>query len=383
MKTDWLIVGTGLTGCVLAERIASILGEDVLMLESRSHVGGNVHDAFDSHGVYIHTYGPHLFHTNSELVWNYLSNFTAWRPHEHRVLAEIESTLVPVPFNYTSIDRLFVSSRATRLKEALTEHSGTSQQFTVSALRQHAAAEIRELGEYIYRRVFRDYTSKQWGVPAEQLDPSVLARVPVRASYDDRYFTDRFQAIPANGYSSLVRNLLSSKRIHLMTSADYFDVRAEIDATFTIYTGPIDRFFDYRDGALAYRSLEFRYEHHRCERYQAASQINYPDARPYTRTTEFKLITGQTHAGTTVATEFPVPHVVGRTEPYYPVPSDANQTLYERYRAMAAQLGDKVLFAGRLADYRYYNMDQAVARALMLFEKTVRPAHTARNASCV
>src|SRR5262245_1531279 len=178
MKTDWLLVGTGVTGCVLAERIASVLDEDVLMIESRNHVGGNVHDGLDSHGVYVHSYGPHLFHTNSEPVWNYLSNFTAWRPHEHRVLAEVESTLVPVPFNYTVIDRLFVSSRASRLKEALNAHGGVSQQFTVATLRQHSAPEIRELGEYIYRHVFRDYTAKQWGMPAEDLDPSVLARVP-------------------------------------------------------------------------------------------------------------------------------------------------------------------------------------------------------------
>ena len=383
MKADWLIVGTGLTGCVLAERIASTFGEDVLMLEARHHIGGNVHDDFDSHGVFVHKYGPHLFHTNSELVWDYLSDFTAWRPHEHRVLAEVESTLVPIPFNYTSIDCLFPAARATRLKEVLGEHSGRSRQFTVASLQQHTAPEMRELGDYVYQHVFRGYTAKQWGPAAEDLDPSVLARVPVRANHDDRYFTDRFQAVPTNGYSGLVRNLLSDRRIHVATSTDYFDVRADIDASFTIYTGPIDRFFGFCYGALAYRSLEFRFEHHRRERYQPASQINYADSRPYTRITEFKHITGQTHTGTTIATEFPVPHVFGCTEPYYPVPSAATQAQYERYREMAAEISDKVLFAGRLADYRYYNMDQAVARALMLFEKTVKPAHMARSASLV
>lgn len=370
MRAKWLIVGAGFTGCTLAERIATQLDERVLLIDRRPQVGGNAFDCEDEHGVLLHRYGPHIFHTNSRKIWDYLSKFTEWRPYQHKVLGMIDGKPIPLPFNLDSLAATYPAQSAQRLSDKLISLYGADSKVPILKLLQNTDLEVKELARYIYDKVFYNYTVKQWDLTPEDLDPSVTGRVPIRLNRDDRYFEDTYQVMPNAGYSAMFRRMLDHPNIEVAVNVNFRDVPT---STFerTIFTGPIDEYFDYEFGALPYRSLRFEFENldQRC--YQRVGTVNYPNDELFTRITEQKHITGQAHARTTIVREFPQAYVPGQNEPYYPIPRDQNRRQYEIYEQEAEKLNGSVLFVGRLADYRYYNMDQAVGRALKVFEGQV------------
>lgn len=376
MRQQWVVVGAGLVGCTIAERLATVLNERVLLVEARHHVGGNTYDELDSHGVMVHRYGPHIFHTNDERVWKYLSRFTKWNTYEHRVMAQVEGRLIPLPFNFNSLSALFPLDQAVHLEQLLMEHYGPGQEIPILRLREAEEPLIRKLADYVYERIFYGYTVKQWGLTPEQLGPAVMGRVPVRLSRDNRYFRDRFQGIPVLGYTHMIQRMLSHRNIEVALSTPFRTILDCASRCRLIFTGTIDSYFNHYFGLLPYRSLRFEFEHHTVEQYQSVPQINFPNQYEYTRTVEHKHMTGQKMLGTTIAREYPLPHEPGKNEPYYPVPSAENRAVYARYAAEAEKLRGSVFFAGRLADYRYYNMDQAVARALTVFEHEIVPVLT-------
>jgi UDP-galactopyranose mutase len=357
---DHLIVGAGFAGSVLAERLATQLGRRVLLCDKRPHVGGNAYDHYDDHGLLVHKYGPHIFHTACPKIFRHLSQFTDWRPYEHRVLASVEGKHLPFPINVDTVNRLYglhmtpeeMEGYFARIAEPV-GHARTSEE-----------AVVGKIGRDLYEKFFRNYTRKQWGLDPSQLDAAVAARVPARANHDDRYFTDEFQAMPRHGYTRLFENMLDHKNITVALNADYRDVMSEVSFKEMIYTGPVDAFFDHRYGELPYRSIDFKFETHDVEYFQPAAVVNYPNEHAYTRITEFKYLTGQSHRKTSVVYEYPT----DQGDPYYPVPRPENAELYRRYKALADATPD-VRFVGRLATYRYYNMDQVVGQALAVFEQ--------------
>lgn len=374
MQTDYLIVGAGYTGAVLAERIASQLDKKVLVVDRRNHIAGNAFDTIDEAGVLVHLYGPHIFHTNSKKVWDYLSQFTGWRPYEHRVLGVIDGKLVPIPFNFETIDALFPAGLAARYCDALVDRFGFDKKVPILKLREADDPLLTGLADFVYEKVFRGYTVKQWALTPEELGPGVTGRVPVRLNRDDRYFDDRYQAMPAAGYTEMFRRILTHPNITVMLGADGLEVMNTVQYRRAIYTGALDALFDYELGPLAYRSLRFVPERVDREWFQPVGTVNYPNSEDFTRITEWKHLTGQRLPNTSILREYPQAHVPGQNEPYYPIPRDENRAHYERYVALATErYGDRLLFAGRLADYNYYNMDQACARALSLFETTIAP----------
>lgn len=357
---DWLIVGAGFAGSVLAERIASQRGESVLIIDRRNHVGGNAYDCYDEAGIRIHLYGPHIFHTNSAAIAGYLSQFTAWRPYEHRVLARVDGKLLPIPINLDTINRLYGLELTSEELEAFF----AARRETVEQVRTAEDVVVSTVGRELYEKFFRGYTRKQWGRDPSQLSKSVTARVPTRLDRDDRYFGDTFQNMPAGGYTRMFRRMLDDPRIHIMLQTDYRTISEQIPHRRLIYTGAVDEFFDFRLGTLPYRSLNFRHVTLEQDRFQPVAVINYPQDKDYTRVTEYKHLTGQVHPGTSLSYEYPS----DTGDPYYPVPCAENEALYKRYEALAAQL-PHVWFVGRLATYRYYNMDQVVGQALATFER--------------
>ena len=371
MKTDWLIVGAGLTGCTLAERIATELDQRVLLIDTRSHVGGNAYDYYNPDGILVHKYGPHIFHTNSQKVWDYLSRFTAWRPYFHQVLGVVDGHRVPVPFNLNSIAQLVPSGLASRLEDALLRHFTYGAKVPILKLLQHEDTDLRFLADYVYKNVFLGYTIKQWGLRPEELDPSVTARVPIHVSRDNRYFQDTYQSMPAQGFSAMFNQMLAHRNIRIMLQSGFHAIENEVSYKKLIFTGPMDEYFNTLHGALPYRSLRLEFETLAAESYQETGTVNYPNEHAMTRTTEFKYLSGQVHSKTTIVREYPCAYVPGETVPYYPVPRVENAGLYGKYLEEAKKLKGKVVFAGRLADYKYYNMDQAVAHALKVFEQQV------------
>ena len=374
MNVEWLIVGAGLTGSVLAERIASQLGQKVLVVEQRDHLAGNAFDRYDEHGVLVHQYGPHIFHTNNRQVWNYLSQFTAWRNYHHRVLGVIDGRLAPIPFNLNSLSALFPSYYADKLAGLLIEQYGFGVKVPILKLRENPSSDLKFLADYVYEKVFKHYTQKQWDLAPEELDPAVTERVPILISRDDRYFQDVYQGMPALGYAELTRRLLNHPKISVLLNTPYRDIASEIKPARLIFTGAIDEFFDYQYGELPYRSLNFKFYHQQSESIQSVATVNYPNEYDYTRITEFKHLTGQRCFGTTWIEEYPQAYRRGENDPYYPIPKAENQALYHRYQTQAEQQRGRIFFAGRLADYQYYNMDQAVARSLTLFEEQIKYA---------
>ncbi len=373
MKVDWVVVGIGFTGATFAERMASA-GKRVLVIDRRSHVGGNAFDEANEYGILVHRYGPHIFHTNSAAVFAYLSNFTEWRPYEHRVLGLIEGKLVPIPFNLDSLWALFSESKAARIEQALIAEYGLGRRVPILKLRQSDIPEICDFASYVYRNVFEGYTIKQWQLRPEELSPSVTARVPVSIDRDDRYFQDTYQAMPLHGYTAMFRRMLDHPNIDVILNCDWKDTYRKFSAERIFFTGAIDEFLGFRFGPLPYRSL--RFEEHTLEKvqHQPVGTVNYPNNYDYTRITEQKIITGQRALATTLITEYPLPHEPGKTIAYYPIPRDQNQSLYAQYADLAKAHFPNVIFAGRLADYQYYNMDQACARALKLASEHGGPA---------
>jgi UDP-galactopyranose mutase len=369
-RHDWIIVGAGFTGAVLAERIATQLDRKVLVVDRRDHIAGNAYDHLGENGILIHRYGPHIFHTNSEKVWRYLSAFTSWRPYEHRVLGEIDGRLVPIPFNLDSLDALFPAREAASLTRLLIDTYGADRNVPILKMRESGGA-LKGLADFIYAKVFEGYTLKQWSLRPEELDASVSARVPVRIGRDGRYFQDSFQQMPAEGYTAMFERILAHPGIEVATSTDFRSLPQS--GAKVIFTGPIDEYFGYEFGALPYRSLRFDFFARPERRAQPVGTVNYPNDHAYTRVTEFKHLTGQEADGTVLVEEYPQAHEPGKNEPYYPIPTPDNAVRLKPYLAAARALDGKVWFAGRLGDYAYYNMDQACARALALFEKQIVP----------
>ena len=357
---DYLIVGAGFAGSVAAERLASVHGKKVLLIDRRPHVGGNAYDAEDEHGVMIHKYGPHIFHTNADVVVKYLSRFTSWRPYEHRVLSSVDGRLLPVPINLDTINGYYGTSYTEAEAVAFLERLAVP----VEKVRTSEDVIISKVGTELYEKFFRNYTRKQWGLDPSELDASVIARVPVRTNTDDRYFTDTFQAMPAEGYTKLFERMLDHPNICIRLNTSFQEVRDAVQYREIIFTGPIDEYFEYCHGRLEYRSLEFRYETHTARRVQPAAVINHPNEQAYTRVTEFKYLTGQEHEKSTLVYEYPT----STGAPYYPVPRAANHERYLQYRTLAESVPG-VYFSGRLGTYRYYNMDQVVAQSLTLCER--------------
>jgi UDP-galactopyranose mutase len=356
---DWLVVGAGFAGSVLAERLASQRGDKVLVIDRRPHVAGNAYDCHDEAGLLIHRYGPHIFHTNAQAIFDYLSQFTRWRPYEHRVRAAVDGQLLPIPINLDTVNRLYGLSLTSEELEAFFAERAEP----VADIRTSEDVVVSRVGRDLYEKFFRGYTRKQWGVDPSELDKSVTARVPVRTNQDDRYFGDAFQFMPAEGYTRMFERMLSHPKITIRLGTDYSEV-ARDSYRRLIFTGPIDEYFDFRFGPLPYRSLRFRHVTLNKEWHQPVAVVNYPQTHDYTRVTEYKHLTGQVHPRTSLTYEFPA----AEGDPYYPVPRPENAALYKRYEQLALAARD-VWFAGRLATYRYYNMDQVVGQALSTFTR--------------
>ncbi len=371
MRVDWLIVGAGYSACVLAERIANELGQRVLIVEKRDHIGGNAYDYYNEHGILVHKYGPHIFHTKSKKVWDYLSQFTDWRHYYHHVLGVVEGKKVPIPFNLNTLYALFPPRYAEKLEEQLLEHFGFGVKVPILKLRETAIGDLEFLANYIYDNVFVRYTAKQWELKPEELDRGVTGRVPVYISRDNRYFQDPYQAMPKHGYTEMFRRMIAHPNIKVLLNADYREVVNDIKFNRMVYTGPVDTFFDYMYGELPYRSLRFHFETLDQEHYQEVGTVNYPNDYDITRITEQKYLSGQTSPKTTLVMEYPQTYVPGKNDPYYPIPREENRELYDLYLKEVQKLKGTVIFAGRLAEYKYYDMDQAALRALSLFEKEV------------
>ena len=359
---DYLVVGAGFAGAVLAERITSGLGKRVLVVDKRPHIGGNAYDEYNADGILVHPYGPHIFHTASQKVFDYLSQFTEWRPYEHRVLASVDDKMLPIPINLDTINRMYgLELDAEGMERFLADRAEPRTE-----IRTSEDIVVSKVGRELYEKFFRNYTRKQWGVDPSELDSCVAGRIPVRLDRDDRYFSDTFQAMPLEGYTRMFQRMLANPKITVMLNTDYREIVSEYPHAKMIYTGPIDEFFDFRFGKLPYRSLKFKHETHDQEQFQPVGVVNYPNEHAYTRITEFKHLTGQEHEKTSVVYEYPT----AEGDPYYPVPRPENARLYELYRELAESTPD-VYFCGRLANYKYFNMDQVVAQALHLYRNIV------------
>lgn len=357
---DYLIVGAGFAGAVLAERLASKGGKKVLIIDKRNHIGGNTFDYYNPDGILIHKYGPHIFHTNSQDVFDYLGQFTTWRPYEHRVLASVDGMMVPIPINLNTINKLYGLNLSSDEVDAFLKSKAEVKSRIVTS----EDVVVSKVGRDLYEKFFKGYTKKQWDMDASELDASVAARIPTRNNRDDRYFTDTYQAMPLHGYTKMFENMLGHPNIKVMTNVDYKEIEDEIPFKKMIYTGPVDYYFDYCYGKLPYRSIEFKFETYETETFQPTGTVNYPNEHPFTRITEFKYLTGQKNAKTSVVYEYPK----AEGDPYYPVPRPENAELYKKYQALANETRN-VYFTGRLATYKYYNMDQVVAQSLTLFKK--------------
>ena len=372
---DVVIIGAGLSGAVLAERFAQI-DKKVLLVERRRHVAGNCFDEVDDNGILIHRYGPHLFHTNFADVWEYLSRFTDWNVYHHKVKAMIDGQTVPIPFNFNTMHEVFPRSLADRLESALLKNFAYGQKVPILELKKSDDADLQFLADYVYEKIFLHYTTKQWGTSPENIEGAVTARVPIFVGRDDRYFNDRFQAVPRRGYTKLVENILNHKNIKLMLNTDCHEIlnlRGNGVYLFgqkfigtVIYTGQLDELFNYKFGVLPYRSVKMKFESVDAESYQSAATVNYPNNYDFTRITEFKKIHPSNSRRTTILREYPQAYVKGENEPYYPVFNDAAKFAYAQY-ADELQLFPQIKAVGRLAEYKYYDMDDIVKRALDVF----------------
>ncbi|MEO1403935.1 MAG: UDP-galactopyranose mutase [Cyanobacteria bacterium J06635_1] len=369
MKFDWLLIGAGYSACVLAERLATQLGQRVLLVERRNHIGGNAYDYYNEHGILVHKYGPHIFHTRSKKAWDYLSQFTQWRPYYHHVLGVIEGKKVPIPFNLNTLYALFPPRYAEKLENLLLENFGFGVKVPILKLRESTSGDLSFLADYVYENIFLHYTAKQWDLKPEDLDRGVTGRVPVYISRDNRYFQDRYQAMPRLGYTEMFRQMLDHPNIKVLLNTDYREIIDDIDFNRLVCTGPIDAFFDYCHGELPYRSIRFQFETRDQEWHQEVGTVNYPNDYDITRITEQKYLSGQTSPKTTLVMEYPEAYIPGKNDPYYPILNEENRAQLALYQREAEKLNGSVLFAGRLGDYKYYDMDQAVVRALGLFEK--------------
>lgn len=371
---DYLIVGSGFGGSVIAERLAKS-GKKILVIDKRPHVGGNCYDTRDQNNILIHKYGPHLFHTNNTEVWEYVSNFTNWIPYEHHVLAFVDGKNIPLPFNFNTLYEAFPTDVAKSLEEKLLSIYPSGSKIPILELKKSNDKELQHLADYIYNNIFLNYSAKQWGLKPEEMDGAVTARVPILLERDNRYFNDIHQAVPQNGYTKLFEKLLAHPNIQIMLNTDFKDIvsiQGEKIYLFgqkfngqIIYTGKIDELFDYQFGELPYRSVKMEFELINQKYYQEAATINYPNHHAFTRITEFKHIHFIECATTTILKEYPEKYIRGQNTPYYPIFTDQNQKLYTKYVEYAKNYPNITLL-GRLAEYKYYDMDDIVEKALQL-----------------
>ena len=360
MELDVLVVGAGFAGSVVAERLATA-GRRVHVIDRRSHIAGNAFDENDAQGILIHRYGPHIFHTNSDEVFAYLSRFTDWRPYEHRVLASVDGKLLPIPINLDTVNRLYGLDLDEEGLKAYFEKIREPRE----SIRTSEDVIVNTVGWDLYRKFYQGYTRKQWGLDPSELFASVASRVPVRTNRDDRYFTDTHQAMPKDGYTPMFARILDHPNISIELGRDFRDVRHRTRARHIVYTGPIDEYFDHCFGKLPYRSLRFEHEQlPGVQKFQPVGTVNYPNEHAYTRITEFRHLTGQASPDTSIVREYPQ----AQGDPYYPIPRPENDALFKKYQELAQQEKD-VTFVGRLAQYRYYNMDQVVGAALSIARK--------------
>lgn len=363
MKTDVLVVGAGFSGSVVAERLANY-GFEVVIADKRPHIGGNAYDTLDQHGILMHPYGPHIFHTNSQRVADYLSQFTDWRPYEHHVLAKVGKQFVPIPINIDTVNRVYGLNLTDETIQAFYDRVREPR----AQIRTSEDVVINAVGRDLYEKFFRGYTRKQWGLDPSELAASVAARIPTRTNHDDRYFTDSFQKMPLHGYTRMFESMLDKHNIHVEVGVDFFAIKQSIRVKHVVFTGPLDAYFGYCYGKLPYRSISFEHEHlAHTGQYQAVGTVNFPTDYEYTRITEFKHLTGQQHAGTSIVREYPQ----SEGDPYYPIPRPENEFLLKKYQALAAKESN-VTFVGRLGQYRYYNMDQCVGAALKAADELVK-----------
>lgn len=361
MIYDYLIVGAGFSGAVMAERIATQLNKKVLLVEKRNHIGGNAYDEYDEHGILVHRYGPHIFHTNSKEVFDYLSLFTEWIPYEHRVLAKMGNELYPVPINRTTINKLYKLNLTT--DEEVQEYFDSVKEKRYP-IRNSEDIIINQVGYDLFEKFFKHYTKKQWNLEPKELSPSVCGRIPVRTNDDVRYFTDKYQFMPRDGYTKMFEKMLNHKNIEVILNTDYKSIISSVKFNKMIYTGPIDYFFDNKYGKLPYRSIRFEFRNYKIKDYQETGQINFVDnSVNYTRVIEHKKLSQQNSETTTVSFEYPQ----SDGEPFYPIPTEENRHQYLLYRSECDTLKNTI-FCGRLAEYQYYNMDQVVANTLKVFE---------------
>ncbi len=362
MKYDYLIVGAGFAGSVAAERLASQHNKKILLVEKRNHIGGNAYDEYDEHGILVHKYGPHIFHTNSKKVFEYLSQFTEWRFYEHKVLAKLNDELYPIPINRTTINKLYNKKFATE-KEVKEFYENVREKR--NPILNSEDIIVNQVGLDLYEKFFKFYTKKQWDLDPSQLSPSVCGRIPVRTNEDDRYFTDQYQFMPKDGYTKMFEKILAHPNIEIKLNTDYKDILSEVEFDKMIYTGPIDCFFDYKFEKLPYRSIRFEWENYKVKKFQETAVVNFVNSEPnYTRVTEYKHLSGQEENTTTISKEF----TQQDGEPYYPIPNEESRQTYLLYKKEVEKL-NSTIFCGRLAEYQYYNMDGVVANSLRIVEK--------------
>lgn len=376
---DVIIIGAGFAGAVMAERLATQSNKNVLIIEQREHIGGNCFDEKNDYNILIHKYGPHLFHTDSEKVWRYLSQFTDWQIYHHHVMAMIDGQIVPIPFNLNTLHKLFPKSLAKKFESALLNRYEYNKKIPISELVQVEDSDLKFLAEYINEKIFLHYTEKQWGISANSINSAVTARVPIFVGRDDRYFNDRFQAVPSKGYTEIFRRMLNHKNIKLLLNTNFHDVmKLEngkfyfLDSEFhgkIIYTGQLDLLFDNKFGELEYRSLDMKFETLPQENYQPAATVNYPNNYEFTRITEFKKVHPVESRYTTILKEYPQKYIRGKNTPYYPLFNDENKLRHEKYLAESRKI-ENLIVLGRLAEYKYFDMDDIILHALETFEKT-------------
>ncbi|SCP96005.1 UDP-galactopyranose mutase [Anaerobium acetethylicum] len=379
---DSIVIGAGIGGSVIARELAERGKEKVLVIEKKDHIGGNCYDENDEYGILIHKYGPHIFHTNNERVFEYLSRYTEWYEFGHKVVADVKGQLIPVPFNLNTLHMVYDQETADRLEKKLVEAYGMESRVPILELMNHEDKDIQSIADYVYKNIFLEYTMKQWGQKPEEIDPSVTGRVPVLISYDDRYFQDRYQGVPKEGFTPMFDKMLDHPGIDLVLKKDAGELIEIRDGHIfylgeefkgkVIYTGPIDELFGCRFGRQPYRSLDFVFENHKTDDYQGHSVINYTVSEDYTRITEFKHLTGQTLPGsTTIVKEYPMSYSGAEGQiPYYAIINEENLALYEKYKNLTENL-EKFYLLGRLAEYKYYNIDAMADRALTLADSMI------------
>ncbi|MBH1939704.1 UDP-galactopyranose mutase [Mobilitalea sibirica] len=362
MNYKYVVVGAGLAGLTMAERIANVLDEKVLVIEKRNHIGGNIYDSYNEDGILIHNYGPHIFHTNDREVYQYLSNYTKWNDYWHRVLTYVDGNLIPMPITVETINKLYnLNLSCFEVEDFLKK-----QAIEIADIKTSKDVALSKVGLDIYEKIFETYTMKQWGIDPEELDTSVISRIPIRLNRDTRYFNDKYQGLPTHGYTKLCEKMIANKNIKILLNTDYKEIIDDIKYETLIYTGPTDYFYNYKYGKLAYRTLNFVFETYDKEEFQEAPVVNYPNDFDYTRITEFKKLSWQDHKKTTICKEFPG----SEGEPYYPFPTKENKAQFALYEEDMKK-EENIIFIGRLSEYRYYNMDAVVRRALDTFEERI------------